>query len=377
MRPDSIVVLVLAIVPFLVPATSMRAHAESATTARAQDASIYEDQKNTNGGLAHEICLGNYGEVDKTRRAYVRHDLPNIPAGAVITRVEFPMVQNRAINLGQGPQAATLELYRATSAWVEGNGNAEVVDGVCGGGGVPDGAGVTWNNAPSNLNASSLTIRLGSSSNLRFDIDTDDGDEYDRLLDDVQAWVDGEEYHGWFARISEENTPGNARGFRFGALTIHWTEDTEPEFAINAGLNDAWYNPLTDGQGIFVIVYPDIKLIFLAWFTYETGAPPSKQSAAGLNAVLGDDEHRWLTASGFYEPGSDRVLLDISITRGGKFDAGDPVERETDGTLELIFEDCKTGVVKYTIPSIDRSGEVPIQRVANDNVALCEALNSD
>ena len=154
-------------------------------------------------------------------------------------------------------------------------------------------------------------------------------------------------------------------------------------FKINAGLNDAWYNPLTDGQGIFVIVYPSIPLMFVAWFTYEVEAPSdalaallqrADNPAAALTAALGDDDHRWLTAAGPYE--DDRALLDVSITRGGKFDAGDPVMRETDGTIELIFEDCSSGVVKYNIPSIGRTGEVPIQRVANDNVALCEELSS-
>jgi hypothetical protein len=80
-----------------------------------------------------------------------------------------------------------------------------------------------------------------------------------------------------------------------------------------------------------------------------------------------------LTASGPFD--GDTALLDIIVTSGGKFDAGDPVEREVVGTIELTFESCKKGVVKYNIPSIDKQREVPIQRVANENVALCEALS--
>ena len=144
--------------------------------------------------------------------------------------------------------------------------------------------------------------------------------------------------------------------------------DTEPPFEINAGLNDAWYNRATDGQGIFIIVYPDIQLVFLAWFTYEADA--QNGGAPTLDAVLGDDEHRWLTAAGFYEEGDDSVELDISITRGGKFDAGDPISRETDGTIKLNFEHCDKVVAEYNIPSIERSGSVDLERVAKDNVPV-------
>lgn len=40
----------------------------------------------------------------------------------------------------------------------------------------------------------------------------------------------------------------------------------------------------------------------------------------------------------------------------------------------LHFEDCNSGTVNYDIPSINRSGVVPIERVALDNAAWCEAL---
>jgi hypothetical protein len=53
----------------------------------------------------------------------------------------------------------------------------------------------------------------------------------------------------------------------------------------------------------------------------------------------------------------------------------DLVEREVVATIEFTYESCKKGVVKYNIPSIDKQREVPNQRVANENVALCEALN--
>ena len=49
----------------------------------------------------------------------------------------------------------------------------------------------------------------------------------------------------------------------------------------------------------------------------------------------------------------------------------------SDGTLLLTFDDCNSGTVEYDIPSINQQGIVPIQRVANDNIAICEALSDD
>jgi len=144
-----------------------------------------------------------------------------------------------------------------------------------------------------------------------------------------------------------------------------------PEFQINSGLNDAWYSPATNGQGFLISVFPTIKQMFLAWFTYDTERPPKD-----TQALLGDPGHRWLTAQGSYN--GQTANLTISVTRGGVFDAAEP-EATTDpsgiGTLTIEFADCANGLVSYEIASLDMSGEIPIQRVALDNVALCETLN--
>jgi hypothetical protein len=144
---------------------------------------------------------------------------------------------------------------------------------------------------------------------------------------------------------------------------------SEPaEFSINAGLNDAWYYPVTDGQGFFITVYPSLERISLGWFTYDTELP-----AAGAEANLGDPGHRWLTAAGPYS--GNQAQLDISITSGGIFDSAEPLPVSVPGgTILLQFSDCNSGSVSYDIPSINRTGLIPIERVATDNVALCEAL---
>jgi peptidyl-prolyl cis-trans isomerase A (cyclophilin A) len=139
-------------------------------------------------------------------------------------------------------------------------------------------------------------------------------------------------------------------------------------FEINSGLNDAWSNAATRGQGFFVNVFPEIGKLFLAWFTYDTERPGDNASA-----VLGESGHRWLTAFGSYSGNS--AQLDVEITRGGVFDSAVPAPSQvTDGTISLEFSDCENGTVTYDIPSINRQGVIPIKRIALDNVALCEQL---
>jgi len=155
-----------------------------------------------------------------------------------------------------------------------------------------------------------------------------------------------------------------------GTITV----EASAAFTINAGLNDAWYNPLTDGQGFFVTVFPDIKIVFLAWFTFDTELPP-----IDATANFGYAGHRWLTAIGSYV--DNEVVMNISITTDGIFNNGAEVQNTdppgSDGTIILTFEDCSSGTVEYDMPSIGRQGIVPIQRIANDNEALCVALNTN
>ncbi len=144
------------------------------------------------------------------------------------------------------------------------------------------------------------------------------------------------------------------------------------EFQINPGLNDAWYNPATDGQGFLIIVFPEIKQIYVAWFTYDTERPPED-----VTALLGEPGHRWLTAQGPYD--GDSATLRIFVTEGGVFDAAQPpatTDPAGDGTMTLDFADCTAGLVNYEITSLGISGEIPIQRITLDNVPLCEALAS-
>lgn len=139
---------------------------------------------------------------------------------------------------------------------------------------------------------------------------------------------------------------------------------------INAGLNDAWYNPITAGQGFLITVFPEIQQMFAAWFTYDTERPPED-----VTATLGEPGHRWLTAQGPYA--GTTASLTIHVTEGGVFDAAEPPAQndgEGDGSMTIEFANCREGLVTYGLFTPGVSGEIPIQRITDDNVALCEAL---
>jgi hypothetical protein len=147
-------------------------------------------------------------------------------------------------------------------------------------------------------------------------------------------------------------------------------DTTADTFNINPGLNDAWYLPATSGQGFLIAVFPDIQQMFVAWFTFDTERPPDD-----VTAILGGPGQRWLTAQGPYD--GDTANLTIFVTEGGVFDAPQPApsaDPAGDGTLTIQFADCAEGLVHYEITSLDISGDIPIQRIVPDNIALCEAL---
>ncbi|MEM7706409.1 MAG: kelch repeat-containing protein [Pseudomonadota bacterium] len=162
---------------------------------------------------------------------------------------------------------------------------------------------------------------------------------------------------------------GGSSEFGFGHNSLSTNEVLAGQGpTINAGFNDAWFNTETPGQGFFIVVYPDIPLLFLAWFTYDTTAPDNPDAA-----TLGDAGSRWLTAQGPFS--GNEATLDIFVSRDGRFDSSEPVPvTEAAGTMTVRFESCGLGSVSYTIPDLNLTGEIPISRVAEDNIVLCEAL---
>ena len=143
------------------------------------------------------------------------------------------------------------------------------------------------------------------------------------------------------------------------------------DFTINAGLNDAWFNSATPGQGFFVTVFPDSGTIFLAWFTYDTERPDDS-----VTAILGEPGHRWLTAFGSYT--GDSATLDIELTSGGIFNSAQPMPTQVlDGTITIEWSSCENAVLTYDVTSAGVQGTIPLTRIALDNVARCVELSGE
>lgn len=147
------------------------------------------------------------------------------------------------------------------------------------------------------------------------------------------------------------------------------SEAAPDPIVINSGMTDAWFDPATDGQGMLIMVWDSIKFVFMAWFTFDTERPPQD-----VTAILGEPGHRWLTASGPFE--GDTAVLDVFLTTGGIFDSTQPpavTDQTPIGTATIVWTSCSAGILTYDIPSLGLAGEISIERIVQENVAICEA----
>jgi peptidyl-prolyl cis-trans isomerase A (cyclophilin A) len=201
----------------------------------------------------------------------------------------------------------------------------------------------------------------------------------------VQIWNAG----GAFSELPLIDFPGGG-AFITDEYLVLTSISVVNDFTINAGVNDVW---VTDGvpfQGMFITVYPNLNLVFMAWFTFDSVAPAAElrnqlddvgsgsgTKSASLSAVFGADDQRWVTALGSID--GNRTVLNAELTSGGLFNSSDPLPtQDTDyGTITLEFEDCKNAKVDFDLPKAGESGSFNIHRALDSNVALCEALNSE
>ncbi len=130
---------------------------------------------------------------------------------------------------------------------------------------------------------------------------------------------------------------------------------------INAGMDGAWFDPVTSGQGFLIDSYPGSaggNFMFVAWFTY------------GDNTASGQ---RWFTAQGGFEgPVADMILYE---TTGGSFDDPRNVRTEVVGAMSIDFQDCSNAQLTYAITDESLDGEIAIQRAVPGAKDLCEQIS--
>ena len=153
---------------------------------------------------------------------------------------------------------------------------------------------------------------------------------------------------GWPGFIEEDvaafiaNTSGQVC---FWGYTVVAELEQAPAFAIAEGLDGAWYDPSTPGQGLFLDVFADRQQLGFGWFAFAPGA-------AG--------EQRWWTGQGNY--GGNVAEVDLLLTSGGAFAQPDPVQTRPVGQASLQFSDCNTARLDYSFED-GPGGSVPLRRL--------------
>jgi len=164
--------------------------------------------------------------------------------------------------------------------------------------------------------------------------------------------LDEEELQGEFPLI--RLIPGS------GNVCEELSGNTTQAVDINAGMDGAWFDLNTSGQGFFIDAHPDPEggnFIFVAWFTY------GEDTASGL---------RWLTAEGGFE--GSIAEIDVYEVTGGSFDDPQPISRVIVGTMILDFTDCNNALLTYSLTDNGAEGDIDITRVIPEGKALCEEL---
>jgi len=138
----------------------------------------------------------------------------------------------------------------------------------------------------------------------------------------------------------------------------------------NHALSGAWFNKATNGQGILMEIYEKSKYVFLAWFTFDTSQPDG-----GITYQVGHPGHRWLTAQGNYVPGFNSFTIPVYLVTGGLFDDPTAVTHDEEGTITVVFHDCKTATMTYELVAAGVSGSFPLSRLLDDNAGYCAATD--
>lgn len=136
--------------------------------------------------------------------------------------------------------------------------------------------------------------------------------------------------------------------------------NTTQSVEINAGMDGAWFDENTSGQGFLIDAHPNPEggnFIFVAWFTY------GDDTASG---------QRWLTAQGNFE--GSTAAIDVYETTGGSFDSFQAVSTDMVGTMAIDFQDCNNALLSYVLTDEGLSNSIAISRAIPGTQVLCEEL---
>jgi hypothetical protein len=152
---------------------------------------------------------------------------------------------------------------------------------------------------------------------------------------------------------------GNTGSNLVGALAFRPSPSPAIPDLNQHGLTGSWFEPMTDGQGLEIEVFPDLVApgtgaAQLSWFTFDT--------VAG-----GADRQRWYTLSGNMAGGQPSASLTIFRNTGGNFNAPPITNGVAVGTATLSFDTCASGQLSYNFTDgSGRIGSIPLTRITRN-----------
>jgi len=160
---------------------------------------------------------------------------------------------------------------------------------------------------------------------------------------------------------------------RQGMAYVYEIQAKSERFVLNEGLNGNWYNPETEGQGVFLDVKPELNYAYAGWFTYDT-----EPTGDDVDTGIGLAGHRWLVGNGRISQSTQSISFDLFYAAGGLFD--DPtavdVPAEPYGSMTLVFDSCAAVRVNYQIFAAALSGSFSMTRPTAGSVGLCEQFQT-
>ena len=120
---------------------------------------------------------------------------------------------------------------------------------------------------------------------------------------------------------------------------------------VDETISGNWFDPDRDGEGYVIEVLDDGRVV-LVWFTFPPNASESDKSA-------------WMIGVGYFE-GDHIVVENLQAQKGAVFGAGfdkDDLVTKDWGRVEMIFDNCDAGEIRYSGPPEFGDGFLPMQRL--------------
>jgi hypothetical protein len=155
---------------------------------------------------------------------------------------------------------------------------------------------------------------------------------------------------GWVDENPEAFIANTGGAICFWSYTVKSELAEAPKFAISEGMDGAWYNPATSGQGLYIDSLGEQGQFGFAWFSWSTGAPGSSRPG----------EQVWWSGVGDVE--GARADVQLYASSGGAFNTPTQVQTQAVGSGEFEFKSCDEGSFVYRFDS-GESGTIPLRRV--------------